>query len=415
MLKSLFLKALPLLCSGSVFFSAYGQAWTIYTTGNSSLPSDIVWCVEVDRSTNEKWIGTDWGLAKFDGSTWTIYNTSNSGLPHNSVRSLALDENNDLWAGTLSGGLAKFDGSTWTVYTTSNSGIPDDFIKAVAFDTAGYLWVGTPSGFGKYDWNTWTIWDVNNTTLWSHHITCIRIGNDNIKRLGTLNGGLLYFNDTTFTVYSFWDGNFPENSIASIDIDSSGKPWVATASSGLDVHLGGPAWNWMNTSNSLIPSDVLNHIRIDQAQNKYLCSQNKGFLTYINNTWAYYDSTNSGFPDSWATQSVKDTAGILWIGTLAQGLVRLDESQLNGQEEPSEEYIHIGPIPTPDLFTITLEKPFSGTWYIVDPLGTIISKTPAHYYRMSYEFDISTLSAGNYYLFGKYEDGKQIIKRIIKI
>ncbi|MCC7302448.1 MAG: hypothetical protein IT233_07395 [Bacteroidia bacterium] len=413
-MKNVCSKWLPLLCSGCAFFTGYSQAWNIYSTQNSSIPSDIVWCLAVDPGNNMKWVGTDWGLAGFDGSTWTIYTTSNSGIPDNSVRSLAFDKNGDLWVGSFMSGLARFDGSNWTVYNTSNSGIPDNFIKAIAFDTAGFLWVGTPSGLGKYDWNSWTIWDINNSPIWSHHITCIHIGNDNIKRIGTLNGGLLYWNDTLFTKYSYWDGNFPENTISSIDMDAAGKPWIAMASSGLNVHLGGPAWNWMNTSNSLIPSDILNHIQIDNAQNKYLCSQNKGLLTYVNNVWTYYDSTNSPFPDTWATQSVKDTLGILWIGTWAQGLVRLDESQLNGIAEEEETTILIGPIPAGNFLMLTFNEIFTGELDILDLSGRMIEHRRLSDVKGQIQIDISALPPGTFFLYGAEDSGRKTIRKLVK-
>lgn len=404
-----------MLLPGSVFFSAYGQAWTVFTTVNSPIPSDIVWCVTVDRSSNTKWVGTDWGLSRFDGSNWTVFNTTNSGLPDNSVRSLAVDENGAVWVGTLGGGLVKYDGISWTLYNNTNSGIPDNFVKAIAFDTAGALWVGTPGGLGKYDWNSWSVWDQSNSPIWSHHILCLKIGSDNIKRIGTLNGGLLYWNDTTFSEYNYWDGNFPENTVTSIDMDSAGKPWVTMGSSGLNVHLGGPAWNWMSMATSSIPSDVLNHIHIDNDQHKYLCSQNKGFISYVNNTWTNYDSTNSGFPDTWATQSVKDTAGILWIGTWARGLVRLDESQLNNVVDYEKEYIILKPNPVPDHFSITLEKPFSGEWLILDPLGAVVGRWPVADRQHQFNFDISPLASGTYLLCGRDTQDRKYFRRIIKI
>ncbi len=404
---------LPWILCGSIFHSARSQAWNIYSMSNSTIPSNTVWTVEVDPLTNLKWVGTDWGLSSFDGTTWTHYNTSNSGLPHNSIRSLQIDEFGNKWIGMLSGGLAKFDGSTWTVYNTSNSGIPDDFVKAICFDTAGYLWVGTPSGLGRYDWNTWTIWDINNSTMQSHHVTSIAIGSNNIKRIGTLNGGLYYYNDTTFVNYSYWLGTLPENTVTSIDIDNLEKPWVAMSASGITVHLGGPAWNWLHMATCAIASDVITHIQIDDMQNKYICSQDKGFITYIGTNWMNYDSTNSPFPDSWATHSVKDTAGILWIGTLGEGLVRLDESQLNNIEEQTPEDIIIGPIPTPDKFSLYTTGMFRGvkTFYICNTLGDVMMKKEVGGGVTQIDFDISSFSPGYYVLFS--QDRKYLF-RIIK-
>src|SRR5687767_12085019 len=85
------------------------NAWTVYNSSNSQLPENSVRCIAEDLN-NVKWIGTDYGLAAFDGATWTIYQTFNSGIPDNSIRSIAIDDFNNKWIGTFNGGLAKYDG-----------------------------------------------------------------------------------------------------------------------------------------------------------------------------------------------------------------------------------------------------------------------------------------------------------------
>ncbi len=406
---------LPCLIAGSIFVSGRSQgAWNIYSTANSLLPWNTVRCIVVDTATNLKWIGTDYGLASFDGTTWATYTTVNSSIPDDAIRSLAIDENGDLWAGTLQSGVAKFDGAAWTIYDMSNSGIPDNMVKAVAFDTAGNLWVGTPSGLGKFDWSTWTTWNISNSTLISHNITCITIGKNNIKRIGTLNGGLAYYNDTAFTVYSYWTGTLPENTVTSVDIDSTGKPWVAMNASGIIVHYGGPAWVWMNTINSSIQSDVINHIHVSKDQKKYISTMDKGIIIYNGTTFVNYDSANSPFPDSWATCAVKDTAGIVWIGTLNEGLVRLDESILNGvQEQALPDDIILGPIPTPDKFTVYSTGMFKGVteFLLCDIHGNILIRKKALPGVCSMEFDISHLAPG-YYVF--FTQGRRYNFRVIK-
>jgi len=82
---------------------------------NSGLPSNSIRSIVIDASDN-KWIGTEEGLAKFDGVNWTVYNTSNSGLPSNSVSSIIIDASDNKWIGT-GAGLAKFDDINWEIFT----------------------------------------------------------------------------------------------------------------------------------------------------------------------------------------------------------------------------------------------------------------------------------------------------------
>ena len=59
----------------------------VYNTNNSDLPDDNIISIEIDNSGN-KWVGTKYGLVKFDDSVWTVYSKSNSGMPDDYVNSL---------------------------------------------------------------------------------------------------------------------------------------------------------------------------------------------------------------------------------------------------------------------------------------------------------------------------------------
>lgn len=122
---------------------------TYNSTFGGGLPDNYVRCVVID-SYNNKWIGTNNGLAKFDGSKWTNYNTSNSQIPNNTILSMSLDVNNSIWVGTLSG-LAKFDGTTWKAFNTTNSSLPSNYISSLMIDNNGTKWIGTDSGLVAYN------------------------------------------------------------------------------------------------------------------------------------------------------------------------------------------------------------------------------------------------------------------------
>jgi len=119
--------------------------WTVYNTTNSGLPDNTVREIAIDASGN-KWIGTNDGLAEFDGTNWTVYDTTNSGLPDNYVEAIAIDASGNKWIGTYDGGLAEFDGTNWTVYDTTNSGLPDNYVRAIAIDDLGNKWIGIDYG-----------------------------------------------------------------------------------------------------------------------------------------------------------------------------------------------------------------------------------------------------------------------------
>jgi ligand-binding sensor domain-containing protein len=77
--------------------------------------------------------------------------TAESGLPENRVLALAQTPDGYIWIGTLYG-LARFDGVRFTVFDHSNTPeMADDAIDELAVDRKdGSLWVGTGNGLLHY-------------------------------------------------------------------------------------------------------------------------------------------------------------------------------------------------------------------------------------------------------------------------
>ena len=251
--------------------------WENYTTTDSDLPSDSIYCIEIDELGN-KWIGT-WGggLVKFDGTNWTVYNTSNSGLPVNYVLSLAIDGNGNKWIGTWGGGLAKFDGTNWEVYNTSNSDLPDNYVSSIAIDGSGNKWIGTNEGLAKFDGTNWTVYDTSNSGLPDNLVSSLAIDGSGYKWIATY-GGLAKFDGTSWTVYNTSKSGLLDNRIRCIAIDESGNKWIGTHSG--VAKFDGANWNVYNISNSGLPANDVNYITIDGSGNKWIGTN--GGLTVFN-------------------------------------------------------------------------------------------------------------------------------------
>ncbi len=85
------------------------------------------------------WLGTDEGLARFDGYDFTLFNKANRGLPSNSITALAAAADGSLWIGTANG-LLRYHDKQFRVYTTRD-GLPDDSITSIYIDHSGALWI----------------------------------------------------------------------------------------------------------------------------------------------------------------------------------------------------------------------------------------------------------------------------------
>jgi ligand-binding sensor domain-containing protein len=102
------------------------------------LPQDTIRAI-AQTTDGYLWLGTDEGLARFDGYEFVVFNKDNGDLPGNSITALAAARDGSLWIGT-SNGLTCYRDKRFRTYTTKQ-GLPDNAITALVADHAGTLWI----------------------------------------------------------------------------------------------------------------------------------------------------------------------------------------------------------------------------------------------------------------------------------
>jgi len=123
-------------------------------TQEHGLPQDTIRAVG-QTTDGYLWLGTDEGLARFDGYDFTVFNKDNSGLPANSITALAAASDGSLWIGTVSG-LAQYKDKQFRVYTTKD-GLPDENIIGLLVDHTGVLWIVAGVDLATFDGRKFTI------------------------------------------------------------------------------------------------------------------------------------------------------------------------------------------------------------------------------------------------------------------
>lgn len=132
-------------------FQLHGDRFYL-ATGSGALDRDI-YAIHQDR-TGRLWIGTQNGLASWDGEQWKIYRKSD-GLSSDVVRAVADDAEDNLWIGTAEG-LSLLKAGRFANYRKEEGGLPSDNISSLHVDSEAVLWVGTGGGLARCQKGKWT-------------------------------------------------------------------------------------------------------------------------------------------------------------------------------------------------------------------------------------------------------------------
>lgn len=158
------------------------------------LPTNTVNCVSQDRK-GFIWIGTDRGLARYDGYNFKIYRhkrSDNTTLSDDIVTSILEDSAGNFWIGTRQGGLNKFDRflNKFTCHkhaANDKNSLAGNNITSL-IENKGIVWVGTLSGLSKLNTqdNKFTNYLIGDSVL--------KIINDKDKLWIGTSSGLTEFN-----------------------------------------------------------------------------------------------------------------------------------------------------------------------------------------------------------------------------
>src|SRR6202167_2768580 len=84
-------------------------------------------------------------LTQYSRHVWGLQN----GLPQDTIKSITQTSDGYLWLGTDEG-LARFDGYEFTIFTRDHGDLPSNSVTALAAGTDGSLWIGSRSGITRY-------------------------------------------------------------------------------------------------------------------------------------------------------------------------------------------------------------------------------------------------------------------------
>ena len=333
----LFLFQFILLTSAQSQVSSY---YFRHLTSTEGLSDGVIHTIVQDKY-GFIWIGTSYGLNRFDGISVKNYFSKTGDtttISNDFIQSLYVDRQGNLWVGTMSG-LCRFD-QRKNCFVRYNFSVPL-IITDIIQNKDGKIWVGTDYGF--YVVNEQKnklekfIASTNTEQQKKFYLAIRQIINapGGSWYIATLQG-IRIFDPSTFSIKEIRHDPLDKSSlnsdlINSIAIDSFGSLWAACGYNGsalekIDLktnsikhykHFTDPTKNWT--------TNTIQKILAGKNGEVWVISSHSGISLYDQKNDDFIDHTsNSSLPNSLLSNSnvaiYQDRQGIIWLGTPGHGL-----------------------------------------------------------------------------------------------
>lgn len=256
-------------------------------------------------SSGNIWIGSDSGMAKYDGSKWTVFTHHNSALAAAAVMSIKFDTKNVMWFISYKYGIGKYDGTN--LYYPMTQFNP----MALCTDNSDNLWyleyksdVLTEYKAGKEYLNLFSGYVFTNLKADASGNIWLPAYNSIIKSLTTGQYNEYKFATTLIP-------NLSHTYTAMAFDDAKGEKWFGGNEL---IKYDGKSWTVMSTANAGLPSNNIRDIAIDKKHVKWIATDN-GLAIFDGTAWNVMSTANTALPTNDVYATAFDAAGNVWMLT----------------------------------------------------------------------------------------------------
>jgi PAS domain S-box-containing protein len=286
------------------------------------------------------WLGTQEGLARFDGVNFTVYDRRNTDqLLSAQIRVLYQDRDGDIWIGTYGGGLSRMTETDGNVVTyTTDHGLSSNWIYSIYEDRRGDLWLGTENGLtrtsrGDSEVLQFTVYTTEDG-LTDPVVRAVCEDREGDLWIATDNG-LNRLKNGRFTTFTTEDG-LAGNRVWAVYEDRNRDLWVGTSGDGLNRlrrrEDGGLKISVYEALEGLT-NDYVRDILEDRDGNLWFATNLSGLKRLSPPGTADGKRTITALTEKQALGSSgvwclwEDREGSLWFGSGGAGLNRLKEGK----------------------------------------------------------------------------------------
>ncbi len=245
----------------------------------NSLPNNLVQTSYYDKEENTLWLGTYYGVSKFDieTQTFTNYSSDDSNLSNNVIIAIEKDKYGDLWFGTMNG-LNRLSIETNIIESFEIDG---NVVRSLLLDSKDRLLIGTLEGIYTFDDSINELSKIE-IEYPSKYIMTIKEFDEGFLTLGMWGGGVMEL-DLEFNILK--EQTFTDNRVYTILKTSDDTLWVGTWGGGLFASNGDTAMHFPGEGKT---GDIVHSV---------------------------------------VYSLMEDNKGVLWIGTNGGGLQRLNKNR----------------------------------------------------------------------------------------
>ncbi|MBN2103534.1 hypothetical protein JW835_05780 [bacterium] len=333
------------IISGSIKITANSSYRFEHITVDHGLSESMVNAVIQDHM-GFLWIGTDYGLNRYNGYNFKIYKynrTDSTSLTSNRISTLYLDRSGQLWVGTDQGlNLYNREQDNFIRYQTKpdGSGISNNSVNCIFEDSQHNFWIATIESLDLYDrennrFKYFLAEPGNPNSLTENSVINIAEDDDHQLWMATSNGlTCLDLNTMKFSQYQHDPKNsysLKSNDVNKLIVDYQGTLWIGYRYEGLshcEKDRNG-RYRFIHhdlSQNGTNPSNNNVYALIESSGEKlWLGSSNGGLNIFDIPSKTYKNIQNvKSNPFSLSSNSIHsicaDKGGNVWVGTYNAGL-----------------------------------------------------------------------------------------------
>jgi signal transduction histidine kinase/ligand-binding sensor domain-containing protein/CheY-like chemotaxis protein len=290
----------------------------VWLPESSGLPQSVIRSM-IQTSDGYLWLGTEAGLARFDGVQFTDFDSLNTpALRVRAIRALLQDRQGRVWLGTNDGRVFYYKDGKFTSLFQPGAVTQAAVVHQIYQDHEGDIWVATEEGVFRYQQGQLHEFG-SESGLTSRRVQAIAEDADHRLWIGTAGGGLLYWQDGRFVAFKTKDLSDYVNVLLADGSDL----WVGTQEGLRHLHEG--TISRFSRDPHLL-TEQIDAIYKDRENYLWIASKGSGVRRISPKGEVSTFARTDGLSSDDVTTILEDAEGNVWLGTFGSGLNQLRDA-----------------------------------------------------------------------------------------